>query len=950
MTMNTGKLLEAILPKERIKCRLIDLVAYASDAGFYYLRPKAVVQPVSEEEIIALLAFSHQHKIPITFRTGGTSLSGQSITDGILVDLSQYWNQLIIEEDGNLVRVQPGITGSMVNNYLKKHKRKIGPDPSSIDAAMMGGILSNNSSGMCCGVSLNSYHTTRHIRFILPSGKSFSTENKVDYSRFEQECPDVYSSILNLRQQIADNPTLLGRIRTKYLSKNTVGYSLNAFIDYSHPLDIFSHLLIGAEGTLGFIAEAVMETVADYPYKSSAFIYFENIYSACQAIEPLRMTGAEAVELMDRASLRSIENVKGVPAILKTLPDQAAALLVEYQSNSVDELQAKIESLKPYSAKFVLLEPISFTSDPGIQAFYWKLRKGMFPAVGAVRASGTTVVLEDIAVPVAQLGDAILDLHVLFAKYKYDNAIIFGHAKDGNIHFVVTQSFNSANEVDRYDRFLREVVALVVNKYDGALKAEHGTGRNMAPFVETEWGTEAYQIMKSLKKVIDPENLLNPGVIINEHKNAHLQDLKSLPVVEQEVDKCIECGYCEHKCPSRNVTLTPRQRIVVRRELALLEADGKFELHAELVKQYQYDGLDTCAVDGLCATSCPVDINTGDLVKRLRRESHSPFSNKVALFVSKNFYLVTLLVNFALEAGTLVNSVFGKNAMIKLTKVFKKLIPEFPLWSNQLITSGAISGKYVKEINLETKTGPAVVYFPTCISRVMGGAPNKKSIPDSFLSVSEKSGIQVIIPAGIEALCCGQLFSSKGYNMAYADKCNETIDKLWTVTKEGMLPIILDVSSCSQTLQQCRPVLNDLNKQRFDRLSILDSIDYLHDYVIPACGPVKTKGTVVLHPVCSLQKMGLEHKFVSVASHFSEKAEVPIHSGCCGMAGDRGFIFPELTASATAYEANEVNKNSYEGYYSSGKTCEISMSEAVGNNYESILYLADECLKGKPHD
>jgi D-lactate dehydrogenase len=340
--------------------------------------------------------------------------------------------------------VQPGITGSMVNNYLKKHKRKIGPDPSSIDAAMMGGILSNNSSGMCCGVSLNSYHTTRHIRFILPSGKSFSTENKEDYSRFEQECPDVYSSILNLRQQIADNPTLSDRIRNKYLSKNTVGYSLNAFIDYSHPLDIFSHLLIGAEGTLGFIAEAVMETVADYPYKSSAFIYFENIYAACQAIEPLRMTSAEAVELMDRASLRSIENVKGVPAILKTLPEEAAALLVEYQSNSVDELQAKIESLKPYSAKFVLLEPISFTSDPGVQAFYWKLRKGMFPAVGAVRASGTTVVLEDIAVPVAQLGDAILDLHVLFAKYKYDNAIIFGHAKDGNIHFVVTQSFNSA--------------------------------------------------------------------------------------------------------------------------------------------------------------------------------------------------------------------------------------------------------------------------------------------------------------------------------------------------------------------------------------------------------------------------------------------------------------------------------------------------------------------------
>jgi D-lactate dehydrogenase len=947
MNMDTGKLLESVLPKERIKCRLIDLVAYASDAGFYYLRPKAVVQPINESEIIALLSFSHLHKIPITFRTGGTSLSGQSITDGILVDLSQYWNQLIIENEGDLVRVQPGITGSMVNNYLKKHKRKIGPDPSSIDAAMMGGILSNNSSGMCCGVSLNSYHTTKHIRFILPSGKSFSTENQADYTRFEQECPDIYKSISGLKKQILDNPSLSERIRTKYLTKNTVGYSLNAFVDYSHPLDIFSHLLIGAEGTLAFIAEAVMETVSDYPNKSTAFLYFENIYAACQAIEPLRLTGAEAVELMDRASLRSIENVKGVPSILKTLPDGAAALLIEYQANNAEDLQAKIDSLGPYSAKFLLLEPIKFTIDPAIQAFYWKLRKGMFPAVGAVRASGTTVILEDIAVPVAKLGDAILDLHLLFEKYKYDNAIIFGHAKDGNIHFVVTQSFNASSEVDRYDRFLREVVELVVKKYDGTLKAEHGTGRNMAPFVETEWGSEAYQIMKSLKSVIDPANLLNPGVIINENKNAHLQDLKSLPSVEQEVDKCIECGYCEHKCPSRNVTLTPRQRIVVRRELALLKSAGKHDQYAELVQQYQYDGLDTCAVDGLCATSCPVDINTGDLVKRLRRESHSAFSNKVALGVSKNFKLVIALVNFALKAGSLMNFVFGKNTMVAITGLFKKLIPEFPLWSNQLITSGTISGKYVKSINPNNSNGPTVVYFPTCISRVMGGSKDKKNIPDTFLSVSEKSGIQVVIPEGIGALCCGQLFSSKGYNLAYVDKCNETIDQLWKVTNEGMLPIILDVTSCSHTLQQCRPILNELNKQRFDRLTILDSIDYLHDYVMPACGPLEKKGTVVVHPVCSLQKMGLERKFVAVASHFSEKTDVPIHSGCCGMAGDRGFIFPELTASATNPEALEVQKNSYEGYYSSGKTCEIALSDAVGKNYESVLYLADECIKRK---
>ena len=840
--------------------------------------------------------------------------------------------------------MQPGITGAMVNTFLKKHKRKIGPDPSSIDSAMMGGILSNNSSGMCCGVSLNSYHTTKHIRFILPSGNSFSTENKDDYARFENECPEIYSSIIGLRQQILDNTTLSDRIRKKYLTKNTVGYSLNSFIDYSHPLDIFSHLLIGAEGTLGFIAEAVMDTVSDYPHKSTAFLYFEDIYSACQAIRPLTDTGAEAVELMDRASLRSIEHIKGVPEILKTLPEPTAALLVEYQSNSIAELEAKIEALMPFAANFKLLQPVKFTQDTVEQAFLWKIRKGMFPAVGAVRASGTTVILEDIAFPVDLLGDAILDLHVLFAKYNYHNAIIFGHAKDGNIHFVVTQTLNHASEVDRYDRFLREVVDLVVKKYDGTLKAEHGTGRNMSPFVETEWGTEAYEIMKSLKAVVDPQNLLNPGVIINTNKNAHILDLKSLPSVEEEVDKCIECGACEHKCPSRNITLTPRQRIVVRRELAILKDKGDMVHHKELIGQYQYDGLETCAVDGLCATSCPVDINTGDLVKRLRRESHSSFSNNVALMVAKNFKLVTILVDFALKSGNVINSIFGKNAMIGITKALKAVIPAFPLWSNQLLSTGRISGNYTKSQSSQSLANNAVVYFPTCISRIMGGVKDKKNIPDTFLSVSQKSGIQVIMPENIEALCCGQLFSSKGYNMAYAAKCNETIDKLWTVTKEGKIPVILDVTSCSQTLQKCRPVLDDLNKSRFDQLRILDSIDYLHDHVLPATPDTNKKGSVVLHPVCSLQKMGLERKFVAVANHFTEFVHVPVHAGCCGMAGDRGFLYPELTASATAPEAADVKVKAYDGYYSSAKTCEIAMSEAVGRNYESVLYLADECI------
>ena len=938
----TGKLLAEIIPSDRIKDRLIDLVSYASDAGFYYLRPKAVVQPVAEQEVISLFKFSHQHQIPITFRAAGTSLSGQSVSDGILVDLSQHWNFIRVEDKGETVRVHPGVIGTIVNSELKKYGKKIGPDPASINSAMMGGILSNNASGMCCGVSKNSYHTVKYIKFILPNGSSYSTENNADYDRFKTECPEIYNEIAALRQQILADATLFDLIRHKYKTKNTVGYAVNAFIDYQEPLDILAHVLIGAEGTLGFISEAVLNTVPDYPVKSTALLYFPDIYAACRAIVPLSNSGAEAVELMDRASLRSIELMKGVPSIIKTLPSIASALLVEYQGNSIEELQIKAANFLSVAPNLSLLEMPIFTEDPEEQAFLWKVRKGMFPSVGSVRASGTTVILEDIAVPVERLGDAILDLQSLFSKYNYENAIIFGHAKDGNIHFVVTQAFDNETEVNRYDSFLKEVVTLVVEKYKGALKAEHGTGRNMAPFVATEWGEEIYQIMKRLKNVIDPQNLLNPGVIINEDKNAHIKNLKDLPKVEEEVDKCMECGFCEYKCPSRNITLTPRRRIVVRRELLNLKRKGETGPYKELLNQYQYDGLDTCAVDGLCATACPVDINTGSLVKRLRRENHSAFANGVALKVAKNFKPITQIVKFGVKSGTVVNSVFGKNAMLNLTRTVKKVVPAMPLWSNQIHPTTNFNHYLSEDIS---KNKAAVVYYPTCISRVMGGAADgKKNIIETFVSISNKANVGFNIPKDISGTCCGQIFSSKGFSSAYQHTVNDTVSKMWEWSNGGALPIVLDITSCTLTLQDCSHALTPANKQKFDAMQIIDSVDYILNYLLPNISIAKKKDSITLHPVCSLQKMGLEAKFVSIARQLADRVNVPLNAGCCGMAGDRGFLFPELTASATKPEATEVNQEQYSGYYSSGKTCEIAMSEAVGKNYESILYLLDECV------
>ncbi|HLA58933.1 MAG TPA: FAD-binding and (Fe-S)-binding domain-containing protein, partial [Puia sp.] len=846
--MNLTQGLKQILPDARIKTRLIDLVGYASDAGFYHLIPKAVVQPMNEGEIISLFRFSNIHEIPLVFRAGGTSLSGQSITDGVLVDLSRFWNKMLVEKDGYAVRVQPGLTGAMVNMYLKKYNRKIGPDPSSINSAMMGGIISNNASGMCCGVKYNSYHTTEFIRFVLPDGKSFSTENSLDYKRFDNECIILSNELIDIRESILSNPELHGRIREKYQTKNTIGYSLNAFLDYEQPLDIFSHLLVGGEGTLAFISEAVLNTIPDLPYKATSLLYFPDIYAACQAILPLVGAGAEMVELMDRAALRSIEKMPGIDPLIQSLPESGAALLIEFQEMGLTSLESRVNQFLNKKDEFLFLNIPEFTRNTEKRDLLWKVRKGLFPSVGAVRAKGTTVILEDVAFPVELLGDAILDLQSLFRKYEYSNAIIFGHAKDGNIHFVITQSFDTKAEIIRYDQFIRDVVELVVKKYKGTLKAEHGTGRNMAPFVETEWGVDAYKIMKRIKAAADPLNLLNPGVIINNDPDIHIKNLKSLPVVEEEVDKCIECGYCEHKCPSRDITQTPRRRIVVRRALARFKETGENQQYRILLNQYQYDGLDTCAVDGLCAGACPVDINTGDLVKRLRKENHSHTGNKFALVLAKKFSLVEFLVRTALKSGMLVNRIAGKKSMMRLTKSIRKIIPSFPLWSDQLATPPGLA--VLKTGHSDSGFRKTVVYFPTCISRVLGtSSEGKKSIMETFLSISGKAGINIIIPDNVSGRCCGQIFSSKGFGDAYHFAANDWVEALWKTSREGKYPVVVDASSCTHTLNHLRPALSEWNQHLFDKLIIMDSIDYLDEFVLPGGQVEQKKDKIVLHPV-----------------------------------------------------------------------------------------------------
>jgi D-lactate dehydrogenase len=938
-----GELLKFI-PRERVLIRPIDRIAFASDASFYRLVPKAVVLARSVEEVQQLFRLSRARAVPLTFRASGTSLSGQSLSDGLLVEVARHWRHAQVEDNGKRVRSQPGMIGDHVNALLRPFGRKIGPDPASIRACTIGGILANNSSGMCCGVEQNSYHTVRSVTFVLPSGTFIDTGQPDADEQLRKAEPALHQGLLELRTQVLTQPELLSRIRAKYRMKNTTGYSLNALVDYERPVDIFGHLLIGSEGTLAFIAEAVLDTVPVLPFKSTGLLFFPDIHAACAAIAPFRDAGARALELMDSASLRAAAGKPGMPATVADLPDGAAALLCEFQAAQETELSPMVAAAEAFAAQLPLFVPARFSRDAHLQEQYWRIREGLFPTVGGVRQSGTTVIIEDVCFPIDRLADAAVDLQGLFRKHRYDNAIIFGHAKDGNLHFVVTQSFNDQAAIDQYAAFIAELVPLVVKKHDGALKAEHGTGRNMAPFVETEWGPDALAIMRRLKSLVDSEGLLNPGVILSNDPQGHLRDLKSLPSIESEADMCIECGYCEPVCPSRELTLTPRQRIVVRREMVRQEAAANPSRESKSLKRdYVYSGLETCAGDGMCQTRCPVSIDTGALVKRFRADRHSKAANWVARSTARNASAVERVARVAVAAGHGLAAVVGTSGMRAVTDAVRAVAGKewIPGWSADVPHPA-------HPLPRTASSGAQAVYFPACMVRIFGridGEPGRPSAPEALVALAQRAGVKVHIPEDISGTCCSTPWHSKGFRAGDAEMSNRTIERLWRWTNGGALPVVVEGSSCTQGIGTSRALLTPDNKTRFDGLRILDSVSFVHDELLPGLKLARRLASVCVHPVCSVVEMGLVEKLHAVCRAMANEAVIPKHVGCCAFAGDRGMLHPELTASATRAEATEVNARQFDAYVTSNHPCSIGLYRATARPWRVFTTVLEELTR-----
>ena len=920
-----------VIPKERMFHDALSTLAYGTDASFYRLIPQLVIRAKDEREIAAILRQADLQNIPVTFRAAGTSLSGQALSDSVLVIVSHGWQNWKVLEEGRKIRLQPGIRGGRANTYLVKYGRKIGPDPASIDSAMIGGIAANNASGMCCGTAENSYQTMADIRIILPDGTILDTGDTASCAAFRQSHAEFLSGIAKIAAEIDADPDLASRIRRKYKIKNTTGYSLNAFVDYSDPIDIVKHLVIGSEGTLAFISDITYNTVVDHKHKALAMITYTNIALACEAVQILKAQGkVSAVELIDRAGVRSVDQTPGIPEFLKTIGDESCVILVETRAASAEELTEKVAAITEGISKVPTELSWAFTTDAKEQATLWKLRKEMLPTVAGMRRSGTTSIIEDICFPIEKLAEATVRLREVFAADGYADAVIFGHALAGNLHFMFNQDFSTAAEVEKYKKFMDDIVKLVVDRYDGSLKAEHGTGRNMAPFVEYEWGRQAYGLMQRVKRLFDPKGILNPGVILNTDPMAHISNLKPCPSTKQVVDKCMECGFCEGYCVAEGLTLSPRQRVAAYREIERLKASGE-EPHraAEMQKRYRYAGEQTCATDSLCNLHCPVKVDAGKLIKELRHEGHSTGGERRAVWLAGHMSGLTAGLRGGLKCLYGLRLLFGKQVFGAMARGLRSIsCKKIPLW-NEYMPTGA-KKFHVPAVSEERER--KVVYFPSCITRSMGTTKaysEELEVTRVTVKLLEAAGFQIIYPEKMDSLCCGMLFSSKGYVEA-GKKASDTLHAaLAKASDNGKSPILCDMSPCLYTM-----------KSNFgDQLPLYEPAEFIDKFVLQHLTLKPLDEKVAVYAVCSAKKMGVDPNLKHVAEQCAREIVV-VDSNCDGFAGDRGFFFPELNEHGLRDLKRQV-EGCDEGFAVS-RTCEIGLSRNSGLVFKSIVYLVAE--------
>lgn len=363
----------------------------------------------------------------------------------------------------------------------------------------------------------------------------------------------------------------------------------------------------------------------------------------------------------------------------------------------------------------------------------------------------------------------------------------------------------------------------------------------------------------------------------------------------------------------------------------------------ELLAGYGYDAVDTCAGDSLCKPACPVGIDTGALMKDLRRAGHSRTEDRVAASLATHGRTAERAARAAVAAAAAVRGRLGDRPLTAVAGLARRAVRPglVPDWLPEIPAAAP-------RLPRTEQQGATAVYYPACVNRIFGPPHGGGWLPQALVTLAARAGMPVWIPPDVAGTCCAAILHAKGHDAGNAVMANRIVEHAWAWTGGGRLPLVVDAGSCTLGLaRDVVPYLSETNRELHGDLTVVDSVAWAAGHLLPGLtvsGPV---GSAVLHPTCSTRHLGEEAAAALevVARACAREVVVPDDAGCCGFAGDRGMLHEELTAAATRREAEEVAARGYDAYLSANRMCELGMEHATGERYESVLVALERATR-----
>ena len=902
--------------------------------------PQAVVMARDAGDVAKVLAYGREQGIPVTFRAGGTSLNGQGQSDGILVDVRRHFGGVAVEDDGAIARgSSPARVLGHANRVLAPHGRKLGPDPASTDIATR--RRRDRQQLRRDALRRRPRTPTRRVRsltFVLPSGTTIDTAAPGAAERFAEAEPELAAGLAEIRDEIRADAELSERIRRKFEIKNTTGYRLCAFLDADEPLEIFRRLLVGSEGTLAFIAEAVFETVPLPARTTTAWVHFPDIDAGDRpgprAGRRRRHRGrADGRAGADHRRLEHGRRARGV---------EGAAARVGGAAGRVRRRRRRRSSTTTWPGPSEILAareidpPDRLHPRPrGDRGLLARARGPARPDRARCGRPGTALIIEDVCVPPERIAEGARDIQALLGEHGFLPGVA-GHASAGNLHFMLTPDFAKQEDLERYEAFMAELVELIVDKYDGSLKAEHGTGINMAPYVEREWGEKATELMWRVKQLADPDGVLAPGV--------RPQPRPRRPPAQPE-DDAGDRGVGDHL---RRVRLLRAGLPEPRPDDDAAPADR------------------AAARDGAPARGLAGAAGAARGVRVRRRSRPAPPTAPASSPARSGSTPASWSRSCAApphRAGRSDGAGDGEALGHGRGRLARRPAPRRPAGAGGPKRGQSLPPPAPAKLPSDASTrapppstcppAPTASSAPprlTGRNAPYGGKAALDPVVEALVEVSARAGLPVWIPEDVAGTAAGCPGARKGFGEAHSPQGE----------RDGRAALALERGGGAADRGRRRllhrsiadpgeGVLAEENAERLAKLEILDSVAWAHDRLLPWLEVGEKVGSATVHPTCATRHLGLAHRLEALADALADDVYVAPSATCCGFAGDRGISHPELTAAATAPEAAEVAGRHFDAHLSSNRTCEIGLERATGEPYESVILLLERLTRAAGH-